>query len=144
MTPLEATEAVYEAARVGVAAIGGTSLYLEGERSKPAAGTPWVRVSVRHQPTRSMSLGVIGSRRVERAAVVYGQCFVPHQTDDGVKAALTLAQQFRNLFEGIDVIGVGTAPLALNFSEADLRSVGVEGGWIQVNAECPFTFVEIR
>lgn len=134
MTELEATEAIYTVAKAGVAAMSGPpTLVLEGERGKPAVGTAWIRVAVRDQPSDLPSHGPTGGRRIQRGGVVYAQCFAPIGTTDGVKAALTMAQDFRTLFEGVDLGG-------LTFNGADVRRVGIEGGWMQVNAECPFTF----
>ena len=134
MTPLEATELVYAAAVAGVAAMSpAPTLMLEGELGRPAIGTRWIRLAVRDQPSPPMTHGPSGGRRVQRGAVLLAQCFAPVGTADGVKAALTMATEFRALFEGEDV---GECA----FGTADTRRVGIEGGWMQVNAECPFTY----
>ena len=137
MTPLQATETIYAAA---VAGMGSTPLTFEGERYTPTAGTSWVRVSVRDSPSGPMTHGPSGGRRIERPAVVYGQVFTPYGTDDGVAAAMTLAQTFRDLFEGRDLTATGGG--SLTFLGASVRRVGIDGAWYQVNVECPFTHDE--
>lgn len=145
MSPLEATEAIYAAAKAGVALMSGTpTLFLEAERGKPAAGTAWIRVTVRDLPTLPLTLAPPGERYAQRSGLLIAQCFAPIGTTDGVSAAMAMALAFRALFEGQDIIGAGSSPTSINFREADVRRVGIDkGGWFQVNAECPFTFGEI-
>ncbi len=144
MTPLEATEAIYLAAVTGVAAMAGPPEIKLDELAKPAIGTTWIRLSVKDGPTRSMSIGPIGQRRAERSGTVYAQCFHPVSLADGVGPALAMAQEMRALFEGKDLTGAGaTAPPRVTFEEGAVRRMGVDGSWTQVNAEIPFTYVEI-
>lgn len=143
MTPLEAREAINLAATAGVAAMSGPpACYLESERSKPAVSTPWIRVAVRGLTSEPMTHGPTGQRSATRRGFVIGQCFVPHGTDDGAGAAEALAIAFRDLFEGRTLTG-GTSPANLEFMTGDVRVIGVDGSWVQANAEVPFTFQEV-
>ena len=143
MTPAQAREAINLAATAGVAAMSGPpACYLEAERSKPAVGTSWIRVAVRGLTSEPMTHGPEGSRAVTRRGFVIGQCFVPHATDDGAGAAEALAQAFRDLFEGTTIAAVGTSPTNLEFLTGDVRVIGVDGSWVQANAEIPFTYIE--
>lgn len=140
MTPLEATELVYETARTGLGAAGVTYTF-DGERFEPPADTAWVRVTVRDLPTAGATHGPAGGRRARRRGVVAAQCFAPNYPDDGAGAALALAQQVRALFEGKDIPSTpGVEPI--NFDAATVRRIGADGAWYQAHAEIPFTFDE--
>lgn len=134
MTELEATEAIYAAV---VAGMGATTLILEGEVGSPpapTAGVPWIRLAVRDLPANPPSHGPVGGRRVQRQGVAFAQCFAP---GDGVATAVTLAQSVRDLLAGDLETVVG----AVTFTTGgDVRRIGRDGAWFQVNAECPFTF----
>ncbi len=141
MTPLEATEAIAAAVLAG---LGSTPVTLDGERYTPTNGTAWVRLKVDLLPGGGMSIGVPGARRATRRGVVYAQAFTPYSTDDGTAAGLTLAQTVRALLEGLDVTdAAATEPKTLNFTDATIRPVRVDGAWLMATVEAPFTFVEI-
>lgn len=141
MTPLEATEAIVAALDAGR---GSTPMTLDGELYTPVAGTSWARVKVGMLPGDGMSIGLPGQRRAARRGVAYIQVFTPYNTDDGVAASLSLAQTFRALLEGLDVTdAAATEPKTVNFIDATVRPIGVDGAWYQTNVEAPFTFVEI-
>jgi len=140
MTPLEATQLVYEAARAAVAA--GTldcGLELEGERFAPTADEPWIRVAVRDLPNTGSTHGAAGARIATRRALVVGQCFAPTFPDDGVSAAMALAALFQALYEGRDLTGDAGI---VNCDVGDTRRIGTDGAWFQVNASVPITFHE--
>lgn len=145
MTPTEAREAITKAAIDGVAALAGPpACYMEAERSRPSTSTPWIRVAIRGLSSDPMTHGPSGGRHVQRRGFVIGQCFVAHGTADGAAAAESLAQSFRDIFEGVDLTAaVATTPNGINFTTADIRLVGVDGSWVQANAEITFSFTEV-
>jgi hypothetical protein len=137
-TALQATEAVYEKVRTGWSATGFT---FAAEHYTPPASAGWIRVVVRHLASLPASHGPTGGRHVTRRAEVVAQCFAPHAIasgDDGVAAALTLAETFRVLFQGIDLATVGGG--ALTFDTGDVRVVGTQGKWTQTHSSIPFTY----
>lgn len=133
-TALQATEAVYEKVR---AAWSASAYTLDGENYSPPDAS-WLRVSVQHLGSGPPSHGPTAGRHVTRRALVHGQCFAPVSAGDGVGAALTLAEAFRDLFEGIDLATVGGGSLV--FEAGDVRTIGTTGEWRQVNASIPFTY----
>lgn len=141
MTPLQASEAIAAAVIDG---LGSTPVTLDGERYVPVNGTAWVRLKVDLLPGGGMSIGAPGARRATRRGAVYVQAFTPYGTDDGTAAGLTLAQAVRALLEGLDITdAAATEPKTLNFTDATIRPVRVDGAWLMATVEAPFTFVEI-
>ncbi len=133
-TSSQATQAVYAHVRGLWTA---TRYTFDAERFEPVRGEPWIRVSVRELASLDPSHGPRGGRRVQRRASVIAQAFAPVSVTDGVGAALTLAEAFRDLFEGRDIMATDGA---LTFGAASLRRIGVDGAWYQVNVDCPFAF----
>lgn len=129
----EARTVVYERFE---AAWGALSAFtFENEAFTPPVGLPWVRVSVRNLDSEQECLGSPGHRRFKRNALAFAQVFVPG--DSGTKDSDTLAEAFRDIFEGVSVTG-------LDFRAASTREVGVDNGWHQTLAEAPFDYRETK
>jgi hypothetical protein len=141
MTPLQATQIVYDAVRDAAAAGTIECAYaFEGERFAPVAGEPWIRISVRDLPTTEATHGRIGHRVATRRAMVVVQVFAPNFADDGTAQALELAAVVQALYEGRS-LPVGDAD-QINADPADVRRIGADGAWFQTNVTIPFSYRE--
>ena len=140
MTPLQATELAFEKVRTSWLT---TPYELDGERFTPpgVTDTPWVRVVVRDLPPRSVSHGPPGDRVRRARGQVVAQVFAPPFPDDGSGGALAIAQTFRALFDGKDILPSGGGE-GLTFEDGLIRRVGIDDdtGEYQVNVTCPFDF----
>lgn len=143
MTPLAATELVLAAVKERLDSLSVVHTF-DGERYEPPADTAWVRVSVRDLPPDPSSHGPVGHRVERQRADVIAQCFAPLIPDDGQAGAMTLAQQVREVFRGLDL---GTAGDTVTFMGAAIRRIGVDGDagpstYYQVNVSARFAFHE--
>jgi hypothetical protein len=138
VTPLEATNAILAHAVANWPASVAV-LTFDGERFTPPAG-PWIRLTIRDLPTRTVTHGARGGRQAERRATLIGQVFTPLAESDGAGPALALAIAFRDLFEQADI--EATAGVVHVVGGASVRRVGVDGPWYQVNVDVPLTYHE--
>lgn len=98
--------------------------------------TEWVRLSVQGLGRLQDTLGKIGNRRFRESGTVFVQVYTV--VDSGVKQNTTLAQEARNIFEGVSFSG-------LDFQGGvDIRKSGVDGKWFQGLVEAQFDFDEIK
>ncbi len=98
--------------------------------------TEWVRLSVQGQPRAQDTLGKVGNRRFREPGLVFVQVYT--EIDTGVKQSTVLAQEARNIFEGVSFSG-------LDFQGGvDIRATGVEGKWYRRLVEASFDFDEIK
>ena len=100
------------------------------------AGTPWVRLSVRHSGSEQKTLGPVGQRKFEHEARIILQIFtVP---DTGLKRSDELAQLFFEIFDEDmgrnDVFGGKSA----------YRERGTAEGWQMSEAWVDYTYDETR
>jgi hypothetical protein len=139
MTPIEATQHVYGVVEAGVL---GVAIDLQHEQFDPPIDQPWIRVTIRDLPAIAVTHGPPGARRKRCRMVVIAQVFAPNFPTDGVAQALTLAQQFKALFEGRDIPSTpGVDPIG--FDDGFVRRVGSDGAWFQVNVELAASFDEV-
>ena len=136
MTPVEALQAI--AARLE-AEWSATPVTYDAMRFDPPADAAFVRVTIRDLPTRKVTHGNAGARQATRAALLIAQVFAPIGEVDSSHPALKLAEQFRALFEGRDVPDTPGAE-CINFEDATVRRIGVDGGLYQVNVNLPHTY----
>lgn len=139
MTPLEMTEAILQHAVTNWNAATAV-LVFDGERAAPPAAEPWIRLTIRDLPTRTVTHGARGGRQAERRATLIAQVFYPTAISDGAGPALAIAQDFRDLFEPADV--VASTGVVHIVGGASLRRIGVDGAWYQVNVDVPLTYHE--
>ncbi len=91
----------------------------------------WVRLSVRSMGSGQESLGPTGSRKFEYKASVFVQIFTELGT--GTKRSNELAQMVRDIFEG-----VGFSDMRVD--AVDVREIGTDGKWYQINTEGNVTY----
>jgi hypothetical protein len=93
-----ATKTVYAAFAT---AWGSTTPIVIGNESWPEPASPWVRLSMRETSSIQLTMGEPGNKIYERRCSVYVQVFSP--ADAGEGQLLDLAQQARNVFEGLSL-----------------------------------------
>lgn len=107
----------------------------DGEDYKEVAGSPWVRLTVRHSARAQDTLGEVGNRQFEQRGSVLMNIFIPDNT--GTAASDTLAGKCRAIFEGVSFSG-------LYFYESDFREIGSDGLWYMVVVESKFSYNETK
>lgn len=101
----------------------------------PPNGAPWIRLAIQNNIGFQAGLG--GSvRRFRRQGIALILVFVPEGS--GPTQATQLAEEAVLLFEGV------LLPGGLRFDLVNLREVGVEAGWFQINVSAGFSFDDIR
>ena len=117
-------------------------LVFDGERAAPPAAEPWIRLTIRDLPTRTVTHGARGNRQAERRATLIAQVFYPTAISDGAGPALAIAQDFRDLFEPADV--TASTGVVHIVGGASLRRIGntPDAAWYQVNVDVPLTYHE--
>lgn len=112
-----------------------------GEPDSPITTEPWARAQIRHLlgTTRGIG-GLAGSRRrTEKRGTVTIQIFVPVILDgsaDPVQVAEDLAIVAKSAFEAV------VTSNGVNFRDARINEVGVDGPLYQVNALSDFDYEE--
>lgn len=116
-------------------------LVFDGERAAPPAAEPWIRLTIRDLPTRTVTHGARGGRQAERRATLIAQVFYPTAISDGSGPPLAIAQAFRNLFLSDVTASAGVVHIV---GAADPRRIGntPDGAWYQVNVDVPLTYHE--
>lgn len=110
----------------------------EGEL--PDGSVAWCRVTLRHFPAGQRTLGPIGARRFARNGVVTVQVFAPLLAGRGDTQAQALAIIARDAFEG-KTAGAGEG---VWFRATQVREVGPDRAWFQMNATADFEYDEIK
>lgn len=95
--------------------------------------TEWVRLVVLPGNSGQVEFGM--TRRWRRAGVVSVQLFVPAATGTGL--AMELGDTVKDIFEGLTVSGV-------IFRATTLNRIGIDGAWLQYNAQTPYQADELR
>ncbi|MGI9491975.1 MAG: hypothetical protein ACR2QF_06200 [Geminicoccaceae bacterium] len=136
-TPLEAEQLIYQR----FLSEWGTTTPVALEEEQLPSGVspgedPWAYVYVQDIGTPQQTMGKPGNRRFLRKAQVNINIYVPQ--GKGTSLALDLAQQARDVFEGIRL-----SPLK-NFSKADLVRVGPKPPEYQISVLCPFEYTETK
>lgn len=96
---------------------------------------PWVRLSVRELVRRQHTMGAPGNRVFASRAMLIAQIFVPR--GEGTDELDALAQEFRELFEGVEADG-------LTFYDVQVPGPIDGDPYIQVNAQATFEYHETR
>lgn len=100
----------------------------------PAAAATWARIVVRHLNSEQETLGVPGARKWERTAMVAVQLFI--QAGAGVETLYVLAEQARQVYEGVDLAGI-------ILFKSDVFELGPDGkGWHQINVSTRFRYYQ--
>jgi hypothetical protein len=103
VTENDAEKLVFQKAIDASGLTRGQTLTFENEPfDPPAAGTPWVRISVRHLDGGQATLGP--NKKYNRYGIVQVNAFAREGTGTGL--ATRLARQIADLYEGVDLGGV--------------------------------------
>jgi hypothetical protein len=104
-----------------------------GDDVTPPQNSAWVRLTVLPGASQQVAMG--NTRRWRSAGVVAVQIYVPAASGTGL--AQELGDDVTSIFEGVNLSG-------LIFRATSLNRVGVQGAWLQYNANTPFQADEIR
>jgi hypothetical protein len=104
-----------------------------GDDVQPPQNSAWVRLTVLPGSSQQVEMGRL--RRWRRAGVVAVQIFVPAASGTGL--AQELGDTVRDIFEGLTVSSV-------IFRATSLNRVGLDGAWLQYNANTNFQADELR
>lgn len=104
-----------------------------GDSVQPPQDSAWVRLTVLPGESQQVEMGRL--RRWRRAGVITVQIFVPAASGTGL--ALELGDTVRDIFEGLTLSSV-------IFRATSLNRVGLDGAWLQYNANTNFQADELR
>jgi len=104
-----------------------------GDDVQPPQNSAWVRLTVLPGASQQVEMGRL--RRWRRAGVIAVQIFVPAASGTGL--AQELGDTVRDIFEGLTISSV-------IFRATSLNRVGLDGAWLQYNANTPFQADELR
>ena len=104
-----------------------------GDDVQPPQNSAWVRLTVLPGASQQVEMGRL--RRWRRAGIIAVQIFVPAASGTGL--AQELGDTVRDIFEGLTVSSV-------IFRATSLNRVGLDGAWLQYNANTPFQADELR
>jgi hypothetical protein len=104
-----------------------------GDDVTPPQNSAWVRLTV--LPGQSQQVAMGNTRRWRRIGVAVLQIFVPAASGTGL--AQELGDTVIEIFEGLTLSG-------LIFRATSLSRVGLDGAWLQYNADTPFQADELR
>lgn len=96
--------------------------------------TTWLRLVIRHSDSRQETLGKEDNRKFDRSGFVIVQIFVP--LDEGMVDD-TLVSAVRNIFEGKTISSI-------RFYGVNVREIGPDTKWFQINIEAPFNYEETK
>lgn len=114
-----------------------TPIARDNEAYDPSAGTPYVRLAVRHIGRSQRTLGKAGNRKYGSLGAAFVQVFVPVNT--GTKAADDLAKAAQDIFEGVTL-----AAVEVSFLDVTVRETGPSGKWFGVTVQADFDYEEIK
>lgn len=132
----QARERIYQAF-ADAAVLPSGRFCFDNEAFSPPAGQTWARLVVRHRVRAQETLGPAGARKFESLGGVIVQCFAP--LDTGTAGADTVAQSVRSAFEGTVLL-----PEHIRLYGAQVREIGSDGAWYQVNVEAFFNYDETK
>lgn len=138
MTAAEALRAIAARVETGWST---TRVAFDGNR-QDVIDAPWIRVTVIDLANLSTTHGATGARLKQRQATLVAQVFAPLDRVHGDSSlpALTIAEQFAALFDGVDV--TASTGETINFRDAETRRIGVDAatGAYQVNVIVRHTY----
>jgi hypothetical protein len=141
VTPLQATELVYETVRTGWTACVVSH---ENETWTPPRNAASIRCIVQELPGATITHGPTGDRVERNRAVILAQVFVPKSIADGVAVAKGLRDQFAALLKAKEIVGAAaTYPNSIQTDAAQPRGGRSDGDMYQLNVEVPFTFDQL-
>lgn len=136
MTTLnEAREACYLRFTTLFTGVAAARIAFDNEEFDEPLDGNWVRLVVRSFVRAQDTLGKAGNRKFRSTASVLLQVYA--LTNTGVKQLDLLAEEAKNVFEGVSFSG-------LDFLAGDIRETGPDGKWNQYVVEIEFDFDEIK
>jgi hypothetical protein len=93
---------------------GATTPVVIGNESWPEPSSPWVRLSMRENSSRQLTVGGPGNKIYERRCSVFVQVFSPADAGEGQRD--DLGQQARDVFEGL---GLAVTGETIDFFQVD-------------------------
>lgn len=111
------------------------AVYTDVPSDPPSNDTPWARLVLRHSRGGQSSLaGEIGTRRFNRVGTVFVQIFTP--VGDGLTQGYNLAQGVVNAYED--------ARESVWFRNVQMKEIGSNGAYEQINVTATFEYDEVR
>lgn len=104
-----------------------------GDEVQPPQNSAWVRLTVLPGASQQVEMGRL--RRWRRVGIIALQIFVPAASGTGL--ASELGDTVIEIFEGLTLSGV-------IFRATTLNRVGLDGAWLQYNANTPYQADELR
>jgi hypothetical protein len=92
---------------------------------------PWVRITIKSQPSMQVTIGPTGYRKFRRSGILFAQVFTPIET--GANQADDLAEEIRDVFEAIRLSGIW-------FQQTDIFEQDPNGKWYSYTIQTPFTY----
>lgn len=118
---------------------GATTPYtFANEAYDPPVNTAWVSFGVVHTASTLEAIGGSGyggMNLFQRQGLCNMRIFVPQ--DQGIRAADTLAQQARGIWEGVTL-----ASNAIRFTNVDIREIGPVDSWFVIEVDATFQYDE--
>lgn len=98
----------------------------------PTDASSWVRFSLQHNISNYVSLG--RNRLTRRRGLVFVQVFVPENSETLI--ASQIVDDVVDVFETNALSGVV-------FESPNVREIGTNGGWFQINISVPFYYDDV-
>jgi len=113
---------------------GTKKTFLQNEKRRPVRGEAYALLTVSHSASDQETLGPTGSRNYLRGGSIVVTLFLP-SNEGGTSVADALAEEARNIFEGVSFDG-------LDVYAAEINEVGTDGEWIVWTVTAPFNYQE--
>lgn len=136
-TLVEAREAIYGHFLGNYTGLPAAQITADNEAFDAPEDLAWGRLAVREFVGRQESLGGLGNRKFLRTGSVFFQIFTP--ADQGTEEADTLAQEARELLEGVKLDAK-----QIWLTNATVREIGPDGAWYNVVVEASYQYTETR
>ncbi len=116
---------------------GHPALYPNVVGEKPAVGTPYARITIRHVPAGPASLtGGLGTQRFPREGLLVVRVYIP--AGEGLSEGLVLAKVVADAYEG------AATPSHVVFRNIRVAEAGANDEWSQINLLAEFTYSEVK
>lgn len=112
-------------------------IFDDAKQDIPSGGTPFARITVRHNLVEQATLGGIGGRRFRRFGIVAIEIYTP--AGEGLTDADKFAKVALDAFEGKNTGGD-----AIEFRNTRVNEVGQDGPWFQTNVLADFEYDEVK
>ncbi len=134
-TVTQAREAIYQRFLDNYTGVVAGRITFENEEFEEPTSGEWVRLVVRSLVREQDTLGKSGNRRFRSKASVMVQVYA--LADSGVQQLDTLAEEAKDIYEGVSFSG-------LDFLAANINETELDGKWKQYVVDIEFDFDEIK